>query len=768
MIHLNPDQANAFNFRQLMQARQRPAPSESSAATATTTTPRASERELPQASKTVPYDAVGTDKHAPVAGSDVAGADTCQPTDQHARAGSAASTTFPRTAAGRLQPALRAKRRAPSRANRRGRKRLVIRGNYDSDDSVYDYDSDFIDDTDIVVEGGGEPVPRLGVGVMDAARSRLQRIDGGRVNDDEEEEDGDDDDFDLSSVAVSRPAMPEPVERPLTQLETRIRDQYGERKPDQWSKDESVLQLLDAVCDAAVVAGEALEPTMAEPMLYTLSDALVVRLGFLRTTRPRLLREVSARYWRRREAEYGEQLQRLHEPLETLFAATPGAERDADASSYWTEERVQHLHAMFVAHRHVATAANFRYKKPRGSMKVVHRFATELKQHPAFRSVEWLTARDLESTYRRREHEIVERRKQERQAERQRKRQDKQQQQQQQQRANVDETPSTTVTTVLEAVNAEPSSSQTQVLPSAPGTPATPARASQGAAPTDAVPNQAAAAAAAAPQTPPAVADTDTRVAAATSTATTTGNGDGGGGGGNSGAKRKYHSLDERFEQLRQWRYECTEWSTNHPYPSVISQKDAFRSVRLWVKSQRMAAKGTGHGRLAPRGFFDRCKQELEVDLLHRIDVPWFDMPARATGQARRSGPAAKRETALPSTRTTATTMDTSGGEAPSDSPMPWSAPTKPNTAEPPTPTPVVATASRTEPEAAAQVSAEAPTTLPAPAPPDTATPAPPAPLPTARYTIPLDLAEEAAREAERAAAESVSPPQGTQRHHAG
>ncbi|KAK4537998.1 hypothetical protein CDCA_CDCA15G4023 [Cyanidium caldarium] len=757
MIHLNPDQANAFNFRQLMQARQRPAPSELSSAAATAT-PQASERELPQASKAVLYDAVGTDEGTPVAGSEVAGADTSQPTDRHARAVGAASTTFPKTAAGRLPPTLRAKRKAPSRANRRGRKRLVIRGNYDSDDSVYDYDSDFIDDTDIVVEGDGEPVPRLGMGLMGAAQTRLQRVDGGRVNDDE---DDDEDDFDLSSVAVSRPAMPEPVERPLTQLEARIRDQYGERKPDQWSKDEAVLQLLDAVCDAAVVAGEALEPTMAEPMLYTLSDALVVRLGFLRTTRPRLLREVSARYWRRREAEYSEQLQRLHEPLETLFAAMPGAEHDTDASSYWTEERVQHLHAMFVAHRHVATAANFRYKKPRGSMKVVHRFAAELKQHPAFRSVEWLTARDLESTYRRHEHEMVERRKQERQAERQRKRQDKQQ------RANVDETPSTAATTMLEAVNAEPSPPQPQVLPLAPETPGTPARASQGTAPTDAVPNQADAATA--PLTPSAVANTNIGVAGGASTATTTGNGDGGGGGGggsggNSGAKRKYHSLDERFEQLRQWRYECTEWSTNHPYPSVISQKDAFRSVRLWVKSQRMAAKGTGHGRLAPRGFFDRCKQELEVDLLHRIDVPWFDMPARITGQARRGDPAAKRETALPPMKMPATTMDASGGEAPSDPPMQCSAPTQSNPAEPPTPTPVVVHASRAEPEA--QVSEEAPTTLPAPAPPDPATPAPPAPLPPARYTIPLDLAEEAAREAERAAAEFLSPPQETQRHH--
>jgi hypothetical protein len=512
---------------------------------------------------------------------------------------------------------------APEQRRRHHRRKLnsTIRGNYDSDDSVYDYDSDFIDDSDITEDYAATGKPGFGVlsGLLGPRWNRDQtysvtdasalstppggQVAGGQLDNIKTKGDNDDSDNDLDEWDWSRrqlrTLLPAPVEEAAHRLEERVRDLFGERKPNGWEKIPELAELYATLCEQAVATRWATLPTSDEPMLYSFREELLYRLSFLRTTRPKLLQVASARYWRQIEQETEGRLRDLWGQLQSIVERETATEETVTSTPFWTPSLIDCVHQYFLTQIQALTAANFRYKKPRSVSKMLKVFATDLKQHPVFVSQTGVTAKDLESVYRKREAELIAERRARREEERQRKREEKQRAKEQQLALSADgddsRTPAPTASQMSGSVPRSPyACHQSSTSPASDKHFLEKSPRPEHSQKTQLPENQEPAAAAAA------------SVAGVTASA----------------EKRRARSLEERFAELQQWRQETNEWSATHPYPSVISQKDGFRSVRLWVKAQRMAARGTGRGKLAPEAFFRRCMEELHIDLLYGIDAP--------------------------------------------------------------------------------------------------------------------------------------------------
>ncbi|KAK4530315.1 hypothetical protein CCYA_CCYA04G1172 [Cyanidiococcus yangmingshanensis] len=634
MLRLDPERTNELNFREIMQQRGDGAPPEATAGdtadttaapalptadTATILTNDKPAEGFLDASKALaePSQVTGLEERAlsleeSEKGAVTSGTTATGPLLSASSGGGGGSGAPLKTPADELRISNREIVPEQRKRRRRRRPNSTVRGNYESDDSIYDYDSDFIDDSEITEDYAASGKPGFGVlssflgprwsrdQALSAADSKAHSAleDGSaasrvlgvtRANDDDSEE------WDWSR-RQPRPHLPAPIEAAAQRLEERIRDVYGEKKPNGWDRIPELADLFASLCEQAVEARWASLPSSDEPMLYRFREELFCRLSFLRTTRPKLLQIASARHWRQIERETEERLRDIREQLNAAVEQATSTEGTSTSTSFWTPALIEAVHEYFITQIKALVAANFRYKKPRSVSKMIKVFATDLKQHPVFVNQSAVTAKDLESVYRKREADLVAERRAKREEERQRKREEKMKAKEQQAALSSDVD-----------VGGSPTPAESQLSGSAQRSPYTQQQSS--ASPTigksfvDGSPFR---------ETPNRHEDQDVHRQATAGPAPQEVA---------SAEKRRAHTLEERFVELRQWRHETNEWNTTHPYPSVISQKDGFRSVRLWVKAQRMAARGTGRGKLAPETFFRRCIEELDIDLLYGIDA---------------------------------------------------------------------------------------------------------------------------------------------------
>jgi len=507
-----------------------------------------------------------------------------------------------------VRPTVPTGRQRQGRKRRRRRLNAAVRGNYESDDSVYDYDSDFIDDSEITEDFAADMQPGFGVlsSILGQRWNRIPSADprpASAASTPERHQlasgmtgrsgPSQDDDFEewAWSRRHSRVVLPQRVEEVARLLEARIRDLYGDKKPNGWEKVPELVELLAEFCESAVAARLASVPTSEGSVPYRFQEELFNRLAFLRTTKPKLLQVASARYWRQVERDAEEQLRQIRDQLHIAAEQLPAADGATESNLLERPALLDCVHQYFVHQVQALNAANFRYKKPRSVSKMLKVFAAELKQHPVFVNDASVTAKDLESVYRKRESELLAKRRAEREAERQRKREERQRDKEQQVTSQVDSegraTPTHAGSQQNELEQQSPEASQTG---------------SDSFTQPRAHPRQ---------STEQPEGDHLSDEGVSTAPADTP----------QAERNKRTHSLEERFAELRQWRYETDEWTPLHPYPSVICRRDRFRSVRLWVKSQRMIARGTGRGKLAPKDFYRRCKAELGVDLFHGLEI---------------------------------------------------------------------------------------------------------------------------------------------------